>query len=585
MVFINHMCRTHNLLTRYLGDMTWMDRLSHTKDASHLAGQRTRCLPGTRTEILRIIEDWIKDPTARRVYWLNGIAGIGKTTIAQTIAELASDIRILGASFFCSHGFNDRRELVHIFRTLAFQLACQYSGYRSHLVDVIKSRPDVASYSLSEQFQQLLLEPLLGSSLKTVIIIDALDECIDPEPASAVLSILAQYVHRLPLVKFFITGRPEPQINAGFRIPSLIPHTETMILHNIKSSSVDRDVATYFRARFSELVAIRTDLGLGEGWPGEQDIAILVRRSSGLFIYAETTFRFISLKNTNPRRQLLIVNSPDTSVNKALLPVDALYTQILHLGYNASDVYAYKLDGLFEQFRTIVGSIVLLFDPMSIDDLALLLNLDPMDVLTSLSSLHSLLVVPDQTSDFVRVIHKSFPDYITDPKRCTDDRFRIDSSTRHAEMTLLCMDLMNKVLKRNICNLPRYVMNDDVSDLSERKKRFISNALEYACKFWADHLHMAKISDKELISKIVTSLNTFFRRYSLPWLEVLSILGKLAVAVHALNKVVQWLSVASRHLFCFIYWQLTLITSLNVTQKKLLQRQEILSGLLFSPSM
>jgi hypothetical protein len=146
------------------------------------------------------------------------------------------------------------------------------------------------------------------------------------------------------------------------------------------------------------------------------------------------------------------------------------------------------------------------------------------------------------------------------------------------------MNLMNTVLKRNICNLPRYVMNDDVSDLSERKERFISNALEYACKFWADHLHMAKISDKELISKIVTSLNTFFRRYSLPWLEVLSISGKLVVAVHALNKVIQWLSVVSQHLLCFINWELTLITSLNVA-KKLLQRQKILSGLLFSPSM
>ena len=521
--------------------MAWLDRLSYTKDASHLAGHRKRCLPGTRTEILWEIEDWIKDPMARRVYWLNGIAGIGKTTIAQTIAELTFEIRLLGASFFCSRDFAARRELVHIFRTLAFQLACQDAGFRSHLVDAIKSCPDVASYSLSEQFQLLLLGPLLRSSLETVIIIDALDECIDYEPASALLSVLAQYVDQLPLVKFFITGRPEPQIKAGFHIPSLRPHTETMILHNLEPNTVDRDVATYFHARFSELVAVRTDLGLGEGWPGEQDITILVCRSSGLFIHAETTFRFISLKDRNPRTQLLlIINSPDTWVNKALLRVDTLYSQILHVGYNDIDVNR----GLGE-FRTVVGSIVLLFDPMSVDDLALLLNLDPMDVSTSINPLHSLLVVPDQTSDFVRIMHASFPDYITDPKRCTDDRFHIDSPTHHAEMTLQCLNLMNKVLKRNVCDLPCYAMNDNVSDLSERKKRFIGNALEYACKFWADHLHKAKISDKELISKIVVSLTKFFQRDSLPWLEVLSILGKLAVGVQLLNKVVQWLSVVS----------------------------------------
>jgi hypothetical protein len=155
---------------------------------------------------------------ARHVYGLDRIAGTGRSTVAQSVAERTFEIWLLGASFFSSRDVIARRELSHIFPTLAFQLACHYAEFRSHLIDAIKSCLDVSGYSLSEQFQQLLLGSLQRNSVKTVIIIDALDECTDREPASAVLSVLSQYVDQLPLVKFFVTRRPEPQISVGFHI-------------------------------------------------------------------------------------------------------------------------------------------------------------------------------------------------------------------------------------------------------------------------------------------------------------------------------------------------------------------------------
>ena len=38
----------------------------------------------------------------------------------------------------------------------------------------------------------ILVQPLAKSSISTVIVIDALDECKDEEPASAILSVLGQ---------------------------------------------------------------------------------------------------------------------------------------------------------------------------------------------------------------------------------------------------------------------------------------------------------------------------------------------------------------------------------------------------------
>src|SRR6202041_2200055 len=96
-----------------------------------------------------------------------------------------------------------------IFPTLAFQLAYRYPAFRAHLVKTIKSSPDVGHESLSLQLKKLLVDPLQATGLATVIVIDALDECEDDEPASAILSLLSHPIDNMPLVKFFITGRPE----------------------------------------------------------------------------------------------------------------------------------------------------------------------------------------------------------------------------------------------------------------------------------------------------------------------------------------------------------------------------------------
>ena len=57
--------------------------------------------------------------------------------------------------------------------------------------------------------EKVIAQPLEGSSISAVIVIDTLGECKDNEPASAILSILGQLVSEVPKVKFFLTGHPE----------------------------------------------------------------------------------------------------------------------------------------------------------------------------------------------------------------------------------------------------------------------------------------------------------------------------------------------------------------------------------------
>ena len=195
----------------------------------------------------------------QHVFWLNGLAGTGKSTIAQTFAETMFADGKLGASFFCSRDFENRSNLQAILPTLAFQLAHQYPCFRKELLQVLKTCPDVGQESLCSQMEKLIIGPFKATSIPTLIIIDALDECKDEEPASAILSILSRYVTEIPNVKFFITGRPEPRIRSGFRLESLILVTEVLKLHEVKPEAVDSDIKLFLQTKLTNLAKYRSD--------------------------------------------------------------------------------------------------------------------------------------------------------------------------------------------------------------------------------------------------------------------------------------------------------------------------------------
>jgi len=101
--------------------------------------------------------------------------------------------------------------------------------------------------------EKLIVGPFEATHIPTLIIIDALDECKDEQPASAILSILSHYVDKMPNVKIFITGRPESRIRSGFRLESLAPITEVLKLHEVKPEAVDRDIKLFFQMELANL--------------------------------------------------------------------------------------------------------------------------------------------------------------------------------------------------------------------------------------------------------------------------------------------------------------------------------------------
>ena len=518
-------------------DLTFLDRVHHTLDAGYLCGNRRGCLRGTRKDVLWEIEHWLTGEQQQHVFWLNGLAGTGKSTIAQTVAEAAFADGRLGASFFCSRDFAERSNLQAILPTLAFQLAYKYPHFRKRLLQVLKAHPDIGRGSLCSQMEMLIIGPLKATNISTLIIIDALDECKDEEPASAILSVLSRYVDKIPLVKFFITGRPEPRIRSGFRLQSLRPVTEVFRLHNVERSSVDHDIKLFFRTQLTDIATSRSDCDFAEDWPRSSDIDILCGKAAGLFIYASTVVKFVASRPRTPTEQLKrIVSHPQNTAYEGRVGVDLLYTQILE--QTAIDVGIVEDDEeIHSHFKAVVGAVVVVYDPLSAKGLSDLLGFSK--IRSTLYSLHSLLLVPESPDDPICTFHKSFPDFLTDPGRCKNEKFLVKPSIHHAEILLSCLKLMRERLKRNICNLDDYVTLVEVKDISARKKDCIGEALEYACKFWTKHL-LGIPGNSSCIQEVQRAINQFFTTHLLHWIEILVLVGNLEVGIYAINDINQW---------------------------------------------
>jgi len=469
---------------------------------------------------------------------LNGLAGTGKTTIAQTVAERVFADGQLGASFFCSRDFEDRNNIRFIFPTLAIQLARRYIKFRSIFVPLAQSDPGIADESLYSQMNKLIVQPLTGSGVSTVIVIDALDECKDEEPASAILSVLGQFVTQIPKVKFFVTGRPEPRIRTGFRLPLLAKATDVFVLHEVEPSQVNNDIRLFFTHRFSEIATRRRGL---DNWPTEEQLRLLCGRAAGLFIHAVATVRFIDHKNNNPKTQLdRILQSPESSVREgktrvnANTTLDLLYTSILQEAFGDDDPEDDP------KIRSVLGAVILAANPLSTSAIATLLGFDIEDVFPLLSSVHSLLTLQEDADLPVRSFHRSFPDFITDPMRCVNQRFHVSPPDHHSELLICCLGLMNQGLEKNMCKLPDAVTNSEVEDLQERTERYIDQGLRYACKSW--HKHLISTVPPQ-IPKVKSALHRFLERKFLFWLEVLSVLGAAREAVDALDATAKSLDV------------------------------------------
>ncbi|KAB5593504.1 Vegetative incompatibility protein HET-E-1 [Ceratobasidium theobromae] len=486
-------------------------------------GRRT-CTEGTRSAVLSELGDWSENLNATNIFWMSGIAGTGKTTIACSLATILEQRKALAASFFCTRTSPECRDVRRILPTIAYQLARYSAPFGSALFQVLDKDPDIASRNVVRQFERLLKEPLMevkdAMPNNLVVVIDALDECEDSDTVQLILEQLFRFTTNLPL-KFFLTSRPVPWI--AETIMSRDTSSRSVLqLHEIERSQVQADIKQYLREELAPVSLSASELER------------LAEISGSLFIYAASIVRYISSSHwRDPRRRLATILPANMEHwGKFNAITDSLYMSVLTAALDDE-----RLDPK-EVMHTqlLLWTVVCAQEPVTIETLAVLTGLQNQGVVrAALAPLSSILYV-SQSNGLVSTFHASLPDFMFDRER--SGRFFCDVRAHNQLLAQRCFEVMREGLRFNICDLTSsFIPDREVPDLQERIQQTIPWGLFYACRYWVDHLRLA-VQAPELSSM----LDEFLSQRFLFWMEVMNFRQCMVVAIQSLIKLQGWLA-------------------------------------------
>ncbi|GAB1524837.1 hypothetical protein RhiTH_007993 [Rhizoctonia solani] len=492
---------------------------------------RRTCTEGTRVSILSELKHWVSAPDQKAVYWMSGMAGTGKTTIACTFAKWLETEKLLAASFFCTRTSADCRDVTRIVPTVAYQLARYCIPFQSALCDVLGRDPDLGTKDIRTQFERLLVDPLnqikndIPSNL--VVVIDALDECDDQRGVEQVLDMLFKHASQLP-IRFFVTSRPEAEIYTTMTIHAT--SRAAIYLHDIEKSLVSADIQLYLKQELgSRIHELSTEV-----------LEQLVDRSGVLFIYAATLVRYIcfTASKVGPYQRLKSVLGLTAESGRENSPIDALYTAVLKSALEDG-----RLGGSEkETVRAVLRTVLFAQEPISLETIAALSKVDgTRQVEYALNALRSVLHHSEATN-LVTTLHVSIPDFMFSQAR--SGQYHCDVKEHSPGLASRCFGVMKDQLRFNICDLPSsFIRDSQVDNIQVRIKAKISSTLAYACRYWPSHLVQTTVSED-----MVTALKEFLSDRLLFWMEVMCLRRELLFGIHGLLAIKRWITESASEL-------------------------------------
>lgn len=345
-----------------------------------------------------------------------------------------------------------------------------------------------------------------------MVVIDALDECENDNNIRVILELLprvqeSNYAH----LRFFVTSRPELPIHLGFR--TVKDSHQDLVLHEIPGLIIEHDISLFLEHK---LAKIRKERALSTGWPGNPDIQALLTMSVPLFIFAATICRLFEDHNLDPEQcltEILKYQSQESKLDGTYLPVlDRLVSR-----YTGT-----RRKQLVQDVQEVIGIIILLESPLSITALSKLIRITKTSINARLSSLHSVLHIPNNKTLPVRLFHQSFRDFLLDSNTREKTPFWVNENEMNQKLTGYCLSVMRGKLKKNMCNLQcygterRYINTQSIN-------HYLPPELQYSCRYWIHHLARSR-GPKSQINDVLAFLGNHF----LHWVEVMSMLGSVS---------------------------------------------------------
>ncbi|KAJ5712978.1 uncharacterized protein N7483_010159 [Penicillium malachiteum] len=508
-------------------------------------------LEGTRQELLEDIVKWADNPDGEQFFWLDGMAGTGKSTISRKMASLFQDRGILGASFFFKRGQLDCDSANKVIPTIAYQLMNLFPRLKKEIQEVIKKDALIFEQTLEAQFTALLLGPLKQleisghQRLTMVLILDAMDECSNQYPVDAVpklLLLLSQLKGVKVLdMRFLVIGRPEAPISDGF---DRLDESKYFKVSLEQVESVKDDISNFLRTKLNKRKAhcMRVNLHgrnlfeIPETWPEESLIEVSTESACPLLIAASTMTRFIGASKFSPVERANIFLQNEGSRSNTF----EVYRTVLDQFVSVDDLTDKRQ--ILEDFHRIVGPIILLYNPLATNALSRLLGIDQSLIDRRLRDLRSVLVVPDQEDVPIRLLHLSFRDVLFDDKTSQMGQFKVDAKAQNHNLAMRCIDVMSDKkggLRRNSFCFEHKPVDHECSKVNDDKGK-LEPHVSYACQYWVEHLQNCPDTfDHDLVY-------AFFADHFLHWLEVMALFDMTSEALRHLVELEKILSASVR---------------------------------------
>ncbi|KAJ8481518.1 hypothetical protein ONZ45_g15284 [Pleurotus djamor] len=489
-----------------------------------------KCFKDTRSQLLSEIIHWATGKDSgiqkKKVYWLTGAFGIGKSCIAQTLAheckEMEPDGR-LGASFFFSADDSRRNDARKLITTIAYQLCCATKYQDRRVKKVLKADASLPDQDPSTQFQKLVQGPLDAGFQRRVVVIDDFDEGGHDDILRMILDTILQ--NDTPL-RFIITSQLTPIIREFLdQYSNHIHATDLNIQHE-----ASEDIRHFLHAHFGEQVT-------------DAEIDQLVTLSGGLFLFAAVVVKHIKQSRTRrPDRRLRDVLTIDINAMPEVRDrLDELYRRIL--SQIPQDAY--------EVTHQLMATICITSGSFSftLSNLDILHGLESGDAWDHLQYLHAFLYVPGENEDlsYVRLMHRFFREFILDSAR--SGKFVIDPKAHQGYLATRCLVTLTQGLRRNLRDLPdpleqsrknrktleTFLPQDQISTTvpgSVLPRIILNGALEYACRFWSQNLLSG---NEHSSSEALAFLRRFCMRSVLHWVEAMSLLSCMEDALQIMQ--------------------------------------------------
>ena len=454
---------------------------------------------------------------------VTGGPGRGKSALAATLAQILIDDPDSPpppfSSFFCRKKVSDREDPRRIFPTLLWQL-CDDPLWRLRIESVLekltgaKKATNISGASPSHQID-LLIRALAQTLVirrgpKPIFLIDALDECVDGKDGIVkALQEKRQLLCSLFTVVIF-TRRTEPIQNAGLFTPLGLLDLDDDAVH---LESTSQDISMFLRLRLRE---VQRNHEAPEDWPSVSEVAQLVDKARGYFIWAAVVVEFVDNEIEWEEAWQKVLHGDFAKGSE----LDELYREVLQRALSKGGALQ---TGWVEEYRRIMGAILCTVTDCSPSTIGQLIGKETKKVEDWLKRIRPLISFGQDGK--VRVLHASIDDYLRSDGAAS---FMIDSARTDAGLARRCLVICNQRLTFNLGKI------EDPSTPFVPSVRINDDALEYAVLHWSTHFVRCGSVHREDLDDVTGS---FFGAGVLNWMEACCLAASIYHSIKALADV------------------------------------------------